>query len=219
MIRVLIADDENLMRAGIRLILANASGVEVVAEVADGRAAVRACREHVVDVALLDIQMPGGDGLGAVEDIARESPNTNVIMLTAFGEDGHVARALRAGAKGFLLKDTGPSELIRAVRLAAEGESILAPQITRRLIERHLRSGTDRTSAARRKTDQLSDGERDVLRLVGFGLSNAEIARDLYISAGTVKAHLSRVLTKLDCANRVQAAILAHDAGLLTDQP
>ncbi|MGW1680901.1 response regulator [Saccharopolyspora sp. NPDC002376] len=219
MIRALIADDENLMRAGIRLILANAPDVEVVAEVPDGGAAVRACREHVVDVALLDIQMPGGDGLGAVEDIARESPHTNVIMLTAFGEDGHVARALRAGAKGFLLKDTGPSELIRAVRLAAEGESILAPQITRRLIERHLRSGSDRTAAARCKTDQLAEAECDVLRLVGFGLSNAEIARDLYISAGTVKAHLSRVLTKLDCANRVQAAIVAHDAGLLTDRP
>ncbi|MEV0084376.1 response regulator transcription factor [Saccharopolyspora sp. NPDC050642] len=214
MIRTLIADDETLMRAGIRLILANAEDVEVVAEVADGRAAVRACREHEVDVALLDVQMPGGDGITAVADIARESPRTNVAMLTAFGDDHNVAQALRAGAVGFLLKDTGPTELIRAVRVAATGESILAPQITRRLIERHLLSGDDGAEAAKRRIDQLTDTERDVLRLVSAGLSNAEIAQRLHMGTGTAKAHISRILTKLDCANRVQAAILAHDAGL-----
>ncbi|MEV0058053.1 response regulator transcription factor [Saccharopolyspora shandongensis] len=214
MIRTLIADDETLMRAGIRLILSNAEDVEVVAEVADGRAAVRACREHEVDVALLDVQMPGGDGIIAVADIARESPRTNVAMLTAFGDDHNVAQALRAGAVGFLLKDTGPNELIRAVRVAATGESILAPQITRRLIERHLLSGDDGAEAAKRRIDQLTDTERDVLRLVSAGLSNAEIAQRLHMGTGTAKAHISRILTKLECANRVQAAILAHDAGL-----
>ncbi|TDD43492.1 response regulator [Saccharopolyspora elongata] len=214
MIRTLIADDETLMRAGIRLILANAEDVEVVAEVADGRAAVRACREHEVDVAMLDVQMPDGDGITAVADIARESPRTNVAMLTAFGDDHSVAQALRAGAVGFLLKDTGPTELIRAVRVAATGESILAPQITRRLIERHLLSGDDGAEAAKRRIDQLTDTERDVLRLVSAGLSNAEIAQRLHMGTGTAKAHISRILTKLDCANRVQAAILAHDAGL-----
>ncbi|MEV0700210.1 response regulator transcription factor [Saccharopolyspora sp. NPDC050389] len=214
MIRTLIADDETLMRAGIRLILENAEDVEVVAEAADGRAAVRACREQEVDVALLDVHMPGGDGLTAVADIARESPRTNVAMLTAFGNDHNVAQALRAGAVGFLLKDTGPNELIRAVRVAATGESILAPQITRRLIERHLLSGDGGAEAAKRRIDQLTDTERDVLRLVSAGLSNAEIAQRLHMGTGTAKAHISRILTKLDCANRVQAAILAHDAGL-----
>jgi DNA-binding NarL/FixJ family response regulator len=216
-IRTLIADDEKLMRAGIRLILDNADDIEVVAEVPDGRSAVRACREHEVDVALLDVHMPDGDGLAAIADIVRESPRTNVAMLTAFGNDDNVAQALRAGAIGFLLKDTGPTELIRAVRVAATGESILAPQITRRLIERHLLSGSDGAEVAKRRIGRLTDTERDVLRLVSTGLSNAEIAQRLYIGAGTAKAHISRILTKLDCANRVQAAILAHDAGLLTD--
>jgi DNA-binding NarL/FixJ family response regulator len=205
------------MRAGIRLILDNADDVEVVAEVPDGHSAVRACHDHDVDVALLDVHMPGGDGLAAVADIARESPQTKVAMLTAYGNDHNVAQALRAGAIGFLLKDTGPTELIRAVRVAATGESILAPQITRRLIERHLLSGADGAEVAKRRIDQLTDTERDVLRLVSTGLSNAEIAQQLYIGAGTAKAHISRILTKLDCTNRVQAAILAHDAGLLTD--
>jgi DNA-binding NarL/FixJ family response regulator len=216
-IRTLIADDEKLMRAGIRLILDNADDIEVVAEVPDGRSAVRACREHEVDVALLDVHMPDGDGLAAIADIVRESPRTNVAMLTAFGNDDNVAQALRAGAIGFLLKDTGPTELIRAVRVAATGESIMAPQITRRLIERHLLSGADDAEVAKRRIGRLTDTERDVLRLVSTGLSNAEIAQRLYIGAGTAKAHISRILTKLDCANRVQAAILAHDAGLLTD--
>ncbi|GAA0329052.1 response regulator transcription factor [Actinoallomurus spadix] len=213
-IRTLIADDETLMRAGIRLILDNADDIEVVAEVADGPSAVQACREHEIDVALLDVHMPGGDGLAAIPGIARESPKTNIAMLTAFGDDHNVAQALRAGAVGFLLKDTGPTELIRAVRVAATGESILAPQITRRLIERHLLSDSKDAEPAKRRIEQLTDTERDVLRLVTAGLSNAEIAQQLHMSTGTVKAHISRILAKVGCANRVQAAILAHDAGL-----
>ncbi|WP_432080530.1 response regulator [Streptomyces sp. WAC 04229] len=214
MIRVLVADDEALMRAGIRLILENADDIEVVAEAGDGREAVAACRAQGIDVALVDVQMPGGDGIAAAEDISRLSPRTCVVMLTAFGEEEHVTRALRAGASGFLLKDTGPADLIRAVQLAARGEPVLAPRITRQLLDRHVRSGRD-TEAARRRVDELTPAERDVLRLLGTGLSNAEIADQLYLSAGTVKAHISRILTRTGCANRVQAAVLAHDAGML----
>ena len=218
MIRVLIADDEALMRTGIGLILANAPDVEVTAEADNGPAAVRACQEHQVDVALLDIRMPGGDGLAATKEIARLSPRTNVVLLTTFGEDRYVAEAMRAGATGFLLKDTGPADLVHAVRTAARGESVLAPQITRRLVERHLVSGKA-DDEARQRVRKLTPAERDVLRLVGTGASNAEIAAELYLSTSTVKAHLSRVLTQLGCTNRVQAAIVAHEAGLLTDRP
>lgn len=229
MIRVLIADDEALMRAGIRLILENARHVpgaehaegteeiEVVAEAGDGREAVAACRAHDVQVALLDIQMPGGDGITAAEEIRRLSPRTCVVMLTAFGEEGSVARALRAGASGYLLKDTGPTELIHAVRLAARGEPVLAPRITRALLDRHARSDR-RAEAALRRIAALTPAERDILRLLGTGLSNAEIADRLHLSTGTVKAHISRILTRTDCANRVQAAVLAHDAGMLNDR-
>ncbi|MFD7314834.1 response regulator [Streptomyces sp. NPDC059883] len=217
MIRVLIADDETLMRAGIRLILENADDIEVVAEASDGREAVAACRERTIDVALLDIQMPGRDGIAAAEEIARISPATHVVMLTAFGEEQSVTRSLRVGANGFLLKDTGPTELIHSVRRAATGEPVLAPRITRQLMEQHVRSTQD-TQDARRRTEKLTVAEREVLRLVGTGLSNAEIADQLYLSAGTVKAHISRILTSTGCANRVQAAVLAHDAELLTDR-
>ncbi|MFI1359638.1 response regulator [Streptomyces sp. NPDC020898] len=217
MIRVLVADDEALMRAGIRLILENGEDIEVVAEAGDGREAVEACRAQDIDVALLDIQMPGTDGIEAAVDIARLAPRTCVVMLTAFGEEAGVTRALRAGASGFLLKDTGPADLIRAVQLAARGEPVLAPRITRQLLDRQVRSGRD-TEAALRRTDELTPAERDVLRLLGTGLSNAEIAGQLYLSAGTVKAHISRILTRTGCANRVQAAVLAHDAGLLGER-
>ncbi|MCX4860462.1 response regulator [Streptomyces canus] len=216
MIRVLVADDEALMRVGIRLILENADDIEVVAEAGDGLEAVAACRTREIDVALLDIQMPGKDGIAAAEDIGRLSPRTCVVMLTAFGEEAGVTRALRAGASGFLLKDTGPTELIRAVQLAAGGEPVLAPRITRQLLERHVRSGRD-TETALRRTEELPPAERDVLRLLGTGMSNAEIAEQLYLSPGTVKAHISRILTRTGCANRVQAAVLAHDAGLLAE--
>ncbi|MFF2849771.1 response regulator [Streptomyces sp. NPDC058001] len=216
MIRVLIADDEALMRTGIRLILENAEDIEVVAEAGDGREAAAACRAQDIDVALLDIQMPTRDGIAAAEDITRLSPRTCVVMLTAFGEEASVTRALRAGASGFLLKDTGPADLIRAVQLAAKGEPVLAPRITRQLLHRHVQSGRD-TEAALRRTEDLTPAERDVLRLLGTGLSNAEIAGQLHLSAGTIKAHISRILTRTGCANRVQAAVLAHDAGLLTD--
>jgi DNA-binding NarL/FixJ family response regulator len=205
-IRVLLADDEALMRAGIRMILEHAPDIEVVAEAADGPAAVWGCREHTLDVALLDIRMPGGDGLTAAAEIARRYPGTHVVVLTTFGEDRYVAEALTAGAVGFLLKDTGPADLIHAIRVAARGESILAPSIVRRLVERHLMSTSDGSGDAGARLAPLTPTERDVLRQVGTGASNADIADTLFMGVGTVKAHLSRILTKLGCESRPRSS-------------
>ena len=214
-IRVLVADDESLIRAGIRLVLANAPDIEVVAEAADGREAVELVRRHQIDVALLDIRMPKIDGLAAAADIRRLAPATQVLMLTTFGEQDYVATALRGGAAGFLLKDTAPDELIRAVQVVATGDAILSPAITRQLIDRYVGPQDDRADRARRRLAVLTDKEREVVGLVGGGRSNAEIATALIMSEGTAKAHVSRILAKLDCANRVQAAILARDADLV----
>jgi DNA-binding NarL/FixJ family response regulator len=215
MIRVLLADDEALIRAGIRLVLETADDLEIVAEAADGAEAVELVRRHRVDVALLDIRMPRLDGLAAAEQITQLVPHTKVVVLTTFGEDDYVARALRAGAAGFLLKDTPPDGLIQAVRVAAGGEAILSPKITRQLIDRYVGPEDTRSDAARHRLEVLTARERDVLILISDGLSNAEIAKGLLLSEGTAKAHVSRILMKLGCTNRVQAAILAHDAGLL----
>jgi DNA-binding NarL/FixJ family response regulator len=217
MIRVLLADDEALIRTGIRLILETADDIEIVAEAANGSEAVELTRSHQIDVALLDIRMPKLDGIAAAEQIGRLVPGTRVVMLTTFGEDEYVARALRAGAAGFLLKDTPPDGLIHAVRVAAGGEAILSPKITRHIIDRYVGPEDTRGDAARRRLEVLTERERDVLIRISAGSSNAEIAKGLLISEGTAKAHVSRVLTKLGCTNRVQAAILAHDAGLATD--
>jgi DNA-binding NarL/FixJ family response regulator len=218
MIRVLVADDEALIRAGIRMVLEMGGDIEIAAEAATGAQAVDLVRRHLVDVALLDIRMPEMDGLAAAEQIARLAPKTRVVMLTTFGEDEYVARALRGGAAGFLLKDTPPDDLIRAVRVAAAGESILSPRITTQLIERYLGREQSRADDARRRVAVLTERERDVLALVGDGSSNAEIAQALLISEGTAKAHVSRILTALGCVNRVQAAIVAHEAGLLAGE-
>jgi DNA-binding NarL/FixJ family response regulator len=215
MIRVMLADDEALIRAGIRLILGNAEDIEIVAEAADGREAVELARRHTVDVALLDIRMPKADGLAAAVEIRRLVPRTQVVMLTTFGEEEYVARALRAGAAGFLLKDTPPDDLIQAVRVAARGEAILSPRITRQLIDRYVGPEDTRAAEAKQHLAVLTDKEREVVVLVGRGQSNGEIAASLFMSEGTAKAHVSRILNKLGCTNRVQAAILAHDAGLL----
>lgn len=168
---------------------------------------------HPVDVALLDIRMPG-DGIAAPVEITRHSPRTRVVMLTAFGEEPTVASALRAGAHGYLLKDTGPHDLIDAVRRAAAGEPVLAPQITRQLIEFRARPGHGSDTAARRIA-VLTPAELGVLRLLGTGLSNAGNAAQLHLSPGTIKAHISNILTRTNCTNRVQAAVLAQEAGLL----
>ncbi|MFG2819085.1 response regulator [Kitasatospora sp. NPDC048365] len=213
MIRVLLADDQDLVRAGIRLVLKHADDIEVVAEASDGHEAAHLAVRHRVDVAMLDIQMPGADGLDAAELIAARAPSVRVVMLTTFGEQEYVARALRAGAAGFLLKDSTPQELIQAVRTVAGGAPVVSPQITRHLIDRYLARDEQPADPRLGRVAALTEREREVLALVGTGASNAEIGRALHLGEGTVKAYVSRMLTKLSCANRVQAALLARDAG------
>lgn len=215
MIRVLLADDEALIRTGVRLVLEAADDIEIVAEADNGARAVELARKHFVDVALLDIRMPGVDGLAAAAEMRKVVPRTNVVMLTTFGEDDYVTRALRCGVAGFLLKDTPPDDLIRAVQVAATGESILSPRVTKQLIERYVNRDVSQAEDARRRVAALTDRERDVLFLLREGCSNAEIAKALLIGEGTAKSHVSRILSALGCTNRVQAAILAHDAGVL----
>ncbi len=218
MIRVLIADDEPLIRAGIRMILTSADDIEVVAEAGDGHEALELARRHRVDVALLDIQMPRLDGLAALAELGRTTPGVRTLILTTFGERDNVLRALREGGAGFLLKDSAPGELIGAVRAAAAGEAYLSPAATRHVVD-SLAAGTAGRSAtraeqARRRLAVLSERERDVLALLGEGLSNADAGRRLHMSEATVKTYVSRILAKLACDNRVQAALLARDAGL-----
>ncbi|WP_418958087.1 response regulator [Streptomyces tritici] len=214
-IRVVVADDEPLIRAGIRMILTSDPEIEVVAEAANGREAVDAARAHAADVVLLDIQMPVLDGLAALPELRRAVPTARVVVLTTFGERDNVLRALEHGSVGFLLKDTAPAELIRAVRATAAGDAYLSPAATRHVVDR-LASGREaaRAEEARGRVEALSERERAVLALLGEGLSNADAGRRLHMSEGTVKTYVSRILAKLGCENRVQAALLARDAGL-----
>ncbi|MEU6309579.1 response regulator transcription factor [Streptomyces sp. NPDC047014] len=214
-IRVVIADDEPLIRAGIRMILTSAPDIEVVAEAGNGREAVDLARSHAPDVMLLDIQMPVLDGLTALEELRRAAPEVRALILTTFGEKENVLRALGQGGAGFLLKDSAPGELIGAVRAAAAGDAYLSPGATRHVVDQ-LTSGraAARGAEARRRVDGLSERERGVLALLGEGLSNADAGRRLHMSEATVKTYVSRILAKLDCENRVQAALLARDAGL-----
>ncbi|WKD37313.1 response regulator transcription factor [Streptomyces xanthophaeus] len=215
MIRVVIADDEPLIRAGIRMILTSAPDIEVVAEAANGREAVDLARSHAPDVMLLDIQMPVMDGLTALGELRRAVPQVRALILTTFGEKENVLRALGEGGAGFLLKDSAPGELIGAVRAAAAGDAYLSPGATRHVVDQ-LASGKAavRGEVARRQVAELSERERGVLALLGEGLSNADAGRRLHMSEATVKTYVSRILAKLDCENRVQAALLARDAGL-----
>ncbi|MFC8585117.1 response regulator [Streptomyces sp. NPDC057217] len=214
-IRVVIADDEPLIRAGIRMILISDPDIQVVGEAADGRAAVEAARAYAADVVLLDIQMPVLDGLSALPELRRAAPAARVIILTTFGERENVLRALEHGGAGFLLKDTAPAELIGAVRAAAAGDAYLSPAATRHVVERLARGReAARAEEARGRVAALSEKEREVLALLGEGLSNADAGKRLHMSEGTVKTYVSRILAKLDCENRVQAALLARDAGL-----
>ncbi|MER8232248.1 response regulator [Streptomyces sp. NPDC101490] len=214
-IRVVIADDEPLIRAGIRMILNSDQEIEVVGEAADGRQAIEAARAHAADVVLLDIQMPVLDGLSALPELRRAVPTARVIVLTTFGERENVLRALEHGGSGFLLKDTAPAELIRAVRAAASGDAYLSPAATRHVVERLASSReASRAEEARGRVAGLSEKERGVLALLGEGLSNADAGRRLHMSEATVKTYVSRILSKLSCENRVQAALLARDAGL-----
>ena len=209
-------DDDALVRAGLRMILSRADDLEVVGEAGDGAEAVDAVRRHRPDVVLMDVRMPRLDGLAATARVTALPEPPKVVVLTTFGLDDYVLRALEAGAVGFLLKDTPPRELIQAVRVVAAGDAMLSPTVTRALVDHVAASGgTARRAAALARLDALTDREREVLVAVGQGLSNADIGRELFLSEATVKTHVSRVLLKLGCANRVQAAILAHDAGLL----
>ncbi|MFF3763894.1 response regulator [Streptomyces sp. NPDC001922] len=214
MIRVLIVDDEALVRAGLRMILEPAEDMEVVAEASDGSEAVTAAAEYRPDVVLMDVRMPGMDGLTALKELRRRPGAPSVIMLTTFDLDDYVHTALRNGAAGFLLKDTSPRDLAAAVRAIAAGSAMLTPRITKRLIDTFAGLGSGDSAKARERLAVLTGREQDVVRAVARGLSNAEIGRELSMSEGTVKAHVSRALSKLGLSNRVQVALLARDAGM-----
>jgi DNA-binding NarL/FixJ family response regulator len=210
-VRVLVADDEAMVRAGVRAILARDPRVEVVAEAGDGHEALALTRRHRPDVVLLDIQMPGLDGLTAAARLHQEAAAVGVIMLTTFGQDEYITRALEEGADGFLLKADDPRELLNGVHAVGAGGAYLSPRVAGRIIA-GMRA--HRSAHPKRSLERLTDRERDVLAGLGAGLSNAEIASRLHLVEGTVKAHVSAVLTKLGARNRVEAAIAAHEAGL-----
>jgi DNA-binding NarL/FixJ family response regulator len=215
-IRVLLADDEAMIRVGVRTILATDPGLEVVAEAADGREAVELTLRYRPDIALLDIRMPRLDGLAAAQELRRVAPGTSLMMLTTFSEDAFIDRALSLGVSGFVLKSGDPRELIAGVRAVSGGAAYLSPEVAHRIITRlHGGGRLDREATARTRVKSLTDRERDVVGLVGAGLSNAEIAARLHVVEGTVKAHVSAVLARLGLRNRVQLAILAYEAGLL----
>ncbi|MFD5623931.1 response regulator [Streptomyces yangpuensis] len=215
-VRVLVVDDEAMVRAGVRAILARDPHVDVVAEAGDGHEALALTRRHRPDVVLLDIQMPGLDGLTAVARLRREPTTVGVIMLTTFGQDEYITRALEEGADGFLLKADDPRELLNGVRAVGAGGAYLSPRVAGRVIA-GMRA--HRTARPHRSLDRLTPRERDVLAALATGLSNAEIADRLHLVEGTVKAHVSAVLTKLGARNRVEAAVAAHEAGLIPPHP
>jgi DNA-binding NarL/FixJ family response regulator len=215
-VKVLLVDDDALVRAGLRIILSSAEDIEVVGEADDGVRAASAVREHRPDVVLMDIRMTEMDGITATAALRRLDRPPQVIVLTTFHADEQVLSALRAGASGFLVKDTPPGEIINAVRLVASGDAIISPTVTRSLLDHFGASGASEASERRRLAAQrlatLTDREREVAAAVGSGASNAEVAASLFMSEATVKAHVSRLLTKLDVANRVQIAIVVHEA-------
>jgi DNA-binding NarL/FixJ family response regulator len=220
-IRILIVDDDALVRSGLRMMLEGARQLEVVGEASDGGEVLAAVDAHHPDVVLMDLRMPRVDGLAAME-LLRQQPRTpEVIVLTTFDADELVLRALRAGAGGFLLKDTPPADIVRAIELIAAGEGMLSPTVTRRLIAHVAGSAAGaqaRSDAARERLAVVSEREREVAVAIGQGKSNAEIAGELYMSVATVKAHVSRLLAKLGAENRVQIALLVQDAAIDRDQ-
>jgi DNA-binding NarL/FixJ family response regulator len=212
-VRVLIVDDDALVRAGLTMMLDGAAGIVVVGEAADGDQVPAATDAHAPDVVLMDLRMPRVDGITATRRLRARPRPPEVIVLTTFDSDENILTALRAGASGFLLKDTPPARIVDAVHRVAAGEPILSPAVTRRLMDRAA-GQADSLQRARSTVDALSPRERDVLRAVGQGHGNAEIAQTLSMTVATVKAHVSHILTKLDLDNRTQLALLAHDAGL-----
>jgi DNA-binding NarL/FixJ family response regulator len=217
MIRVLLADDQALIRAGFRLLLSGTDGIEVVGEATDGAQAVELARRERADVVLMDIRMPDVDGLEATRRIAADEglAGVKVIILTTFESDEYVYQAIRSGASGFLLKDAEPAELVQAVRVVARGDALLAPSVTRRLIT-DLASRPERPRTDSRALAVLTDREREVLVLVAAGLSNDEIAARLFVSPLTSKTHVSRIMTKLDARDRAQLVVISYETGLVT---
>ena len=211
-VRVVVVDDEPMVCAHLRTILGSADDIEVVDEAHDGAAGVEAVLRARPDVVLMDLRMPGVDGITAIERISALTNPPVVVVLTTFDADQHVLRALRAGAAGFLVKSTPPQDLIGLVRVAAEGHTVLSPAAARRLVAASADSQQARDKA-RKLTASLTGREVEVLRCLGAGMSNAQIAAQLYLSEATVKGYVSRMLDKLGCANRTQAGLLAHDAG------
>jgi DNA-binding NarL/FixJ family response regulator len=220
MIRVVVADDQALVRAGFRVLVDSAADLEVVGEAADGDEAVALTREHRPDVVLMDIRMPNMDGLEATLRITQldADPPTRVLILTTFELDEYVFGALKAGASGFLLKDTPPADLLAGIRVIAAGDALLSPTITRHLIEEFVRR-PDPAQAAVPRLDGLTERELEVLALVAKGLSNAEIAAQLYVTTATAKTHLSRLLMKLNARDRAQLIVVAYESGLVSVRP
>lgn len=211
-VRVVVVDDNQLLRAGLVTVLDSDDEVDVVGQAADGPAGVKLALEQRPDVVLMDVEMPGGDGITATQRLSREAPSVRVLILTMFDLDDYVLEALRAGASGFLLKTTEPHALIDAVKACARGETRLGPSVIARLIDTYV----NRPSAPAPGLDDLTDRELDVLRAMAKGLSNAEIAGELYLAEATVKTHVARILTKLGVRDRVQAVVVAYRSGVVT---
>jgi DNA-binding NarL/FixJ family response regulator len=212
-VRVLLVDDDDLMRAGLRSVLSSDDGIEVVGEAGDGRAALDEIRKLRPDLVLMDIRMPDLDGISATREVLAAEPEIKVVVLTTFEEDDYIFEALSAGASGFLLKRTKPEELIAAIHTVADGDSLLSPSVTRRVIDRM--AGQPAASLSGARLDALTPREREVLELVGRGLSNQEIAEAFFIEESTVKTHVKRILMKLGLRDRVQAVILAYETGVI----
>jgi DNA-binding NarL/FixJ family response regulator len=215
--RVVLADDQDLVRTGFRMILAGEDDIEVVAEAANGREAIDATRRHRPDVVVMDIRMPVMDGVEATRAIADDPAlaDTRVLVLTTFDADEHVVQALRAGASGFLLKDVTPIDFVKAIRVVAAGEALLAPSVTARLLGRFARLPIPADEVHRGALDELTDREREVFKLVARGLSNAEIAGHLTLAEPTVKTHVSHLLLKLEARDRAQLVALAYETGII----
>ena len=217
-VRVILADDQSLMRMGFRMVLDAEDGIEVVGEASDGTAAVAQARALKPDVILMDVRMPGMDGIEATARITAGCPHTRVLILTTFDLDEYAFAGLRAGASGFLLKDTRPTELAEAIRTVASGEAVVSPRITRRMLEMFAGNLPNALSAPDSEDPRLASltpREREILTLMAQGMSNQEIADDLVVSATTVKTHVGNVLAKLDVRDRVQAVVVAYETGLM----
>ncbi|GAA4837321.1 response regulator transcription factor [Kitasatospora terrestris] len=218
-VRILLVDDQPLVRSGLRLLMGDQDGLEVVGEAGGGAEAVRLAAELAPDVVVMDIRMPGMDGIEATRLITADPAGTaRVLMLTTFDEDDHVYGSLRAGASGFVVKDMALDDILAAIRVVAAGEALLAPTVTRRLIADFVTRGAPIAAgtATVRPVEGITDREREVLTLIGRGRSNTEIAEDLHITVATAKSHVSRLLTKLDARDRVQLVITAYETGLVT---